>query len=66
MPCARQMRTSSAALRIVGSAPAGHPFAGKVGAGEAVRIFTGGVVPEGADAIVIQEDTEATAAMRHA
>ena len=41
--------------RVIGSAPAGHPFAGRVGQGEAVRIFTGGVVPEGADAIVIQE-----------
>jgi molybdopterin molybdotransferase len=51
---------ASARLRVIGTAPAGHPFAGKVGAGEAVRIFTGGVVPDGADAIVIQEDTEAT------
>ncbi|HEX7967750.1 MAG TPA: molybdopterin molybdotransferase MoeA, partial [Stellaceae bacterium] len=33
-------------------------FAGKVGRGEAVRIFTGAPVPAGADAIVIQEDTE--------
>jgi molybdopterin molybdotransferase len=48
-----------ARLRVIGSAPAGHPFNGKIGAGEAVRIFTGGVVPQGADAIVIQEDTEA-------
>ncbi|HUJ04251.1 MAG TPA: gephyrin-like molybdotransferase Glp [Rhizomicrobium sp.] len=46
-------------LRVIGSAPAGHPFKGRIGAGETVRIFTGGVVPEGADAIVIQEDTEA-------
>jgi molybdopterin molybdotransferase len=46
-------------LRVIGSAPAGHPFAGTIGAGEAVRIFTGGVVPEGADSIVIQENTEA-------
>ncbi len=46
-------------LKVVGAAPAGHPYAGKVGANEAVRIFTGGVVPEGADSIVIQEDTEA-------
>jgi molybdopterin molybdotransferase len=45
-------------LQIVGSAPAGHPFEGQVGAGEAVRVFTGSVVPNGADAIVIQEDTE--------
>ncbi|HTO39838.1 MAG TPA: molybdopterin molybdotransferase MoeA, partial [Rhizomicrobium sp.] len=48
-----------ARLRIIGTAPAGHPFAGRVGAGQAVRIFTGAVVPEGADAIVIQEDTTA-------
>ena len=47
-----------ATLRVVGSAPAGHPFAGGVREGEAVRIFTGGVVPNGADAIVIQEDTK--------
>ena len=47
-----------ATLRVIGSAPAGHPFAGQLSAGEAVRIFTGGVVPEGADTIVIQEDTE--------
>ena len=46
-----------ATLTVVGEAPAGHPFAGRVAAGEAVRIFTGGVVPEGADAVVIQEDT---------
>ncbi|MFO0987838.1 MAG: gephyrin-like molybdotransferase Glp [Alphaproteobacteria bacterium] len=46
-------------LKVVGIAPAGRPFAGRVGAGEAVRIFTGAPVPEGADAVVIQEDTEA-------
>lgn len=47
-------------LRIVGTSPAGHPFQGSLGTGEAVRIFTGGVVPKDADAIVIQEDAEAT------
>ena len=46
-------------LRMIGSSPAGHPFSGRVGAGETVRIFTGGVVPKGADGIVIQEDTSA-------
>jgi molybdopterin molybdotransferase len=46
-----------AKLLVIGAAPAGHPFSGSVGPGEAVRIFTGAVVPEGADAIVIQEDT---------
>jgi molybdopterin molybdotransferase len=43
-------------LRIIGTAPAGHPFDRTVAGGDAVRIFTGGVVPEGADTIVIQED----------
>ncbi|HSM94656.1 MAG TPA: gephyrin-like molybdotransferase Glp [Rhizomicrobium sp.] len=47
-------------LRVIGSAPAGHPFSGAVSAGEAVRIFTGGVVPQGADSIVIQENAEAS------
>lgn len=47
-----------AALKRIGQAPAGHPFAGKVGPGECVRIFTGGQVPDGADAILIQEDAE--------
>ena len=44
-------------LDVVGEAPAGGAFEGIVGAGQAVRIFTGGPLPEGADAIVIQEDT---------
>lgn len=47
-----------AELSVVGHAPAGKPFGGRIGAQEAVRIFTGGVVPEGADAVVIQEDVE--------
>ncbi|MDE5443317.1 molybdopterin molybdenumtransferase MoeA [Bradyrhizobium sp. CSA207] len=48
-----------AELHLIGEVAAGRPFAGTVGAGEAVRIFTGGVVPDGADAVVIQEDTVA-------
>jgi molybdopterin molybdotransferase len=48
-----------AALTVIGEVAAGRPFPGTVGAGEAVRIFTGGVVPDGADAVVIQEDTVA-------
>ncbi len=47
-----------ATLRVIGDAPAGHPFSGQVGPGEAVRLFTGSLVPPGADTIVIQEDTE--------
>lgn len=49
---------AGAALRVIGAAPAGHPFQGYVHGGEAVRIFTGGVVPQGADAIIIQEDVD--------
>ena len=45
-------------LTIIGEVAAGHPFEGTVGPGEAARIFTGGVVPEGADCVVIQEVTE--------
>jgi len=43
-------------FRVIGEAPAGHAFAGRVGKGEALRIFTGAPVPEGADRVVIQED----------
>ena len=45
-----------AKLRLVGSAPAGHPWEGTVGPGESVRIFTGSVIPDGGDAILLQED----------
>ena len=47
---------AGAELRVIGEAPAGAPFAGKLGKGEAVRIFTGGAVPDGVDHVVIQED----------
>jgi len=47
-----------AQFRVIGQAPAGHAFAGNLGAGEALRIFTGAPVPEGADRVVIQEDVE--------
>ncbi len=49
-----------AAFRLIGEAPAGRAFRGAVGPGETVRIFTGAPVPEGADFVVIQEDTEQT------
>jgi len=45
-------------LTRIGMAPAGGSFGGTVEPGQCVRIFTGGPVPRGADAIVIQEDTE--------
>ena len=45
-------------LTVIGEVAAGRPFDKAVGAGEAaVRIFTGGVIPDGADAVIIQEDT---------
>jgi molybdopterin molybdotransferase len=47
-----------AVLTVIGAAPAGHPFAGHVAPGQAVRIFTGSVIPEGADGVLIQEDAE--------
>ena len=46
-------------LRVLGTAWAGRPFPGPVGPGECVRIMTGAVIPPGADAVVIQEKTEA-------
>src|SRR5690606_12407900 len=63
-------------LKVIGSAPAGRSFEGTVGAGEAVRVFTGAPLPTGADTIVIQENVqdlgggvievlEVTAANRH-
>ena len=48
--------TLGATLAVVGAAPAGHPWEGTLGAGEALRLFTGSVVPDGADAILLQED----------
>lgn len=50
---------SGTRLRIIGTAAAGHPFPGTVGPGEAVRIFTGAVMPAGADTVVAQEDVAA-------
>lgn len=43
------------AFRIIGRAAAGHPFTGTVGDGEAVRIFTGAVMPNGADVVAMHE-----------
>lgn len=45
-------------LTRIGEAPAGRPFAGTVGPGQAVRIFTGGALPPGADTVVVQEDAD--------
>lgn len=44
-------------LRVIGVSPAGRPFEGRVGPGEAVQVFTGAPIPPGADAVVRVEDT---------
>ena len=73
---AADVASAPARLSVVGMAPAGRGFTGVVGKGEAVRIFTGAPLPEGADTIVIQENvrdlgdgeievTEPTAAARN-
>ncbi|MBO6538660.1 MAG: molybdopterin molybdotransferase MoeA [Rhizobiaceae bacterium] len=65
-----------ATLSVIGESAAGRRFEGSVGAGQAVRIFTGAPVPPGADTILLQEDArvaeegkveaqESTAAGRH-
>ncbi|HEY8761086.1 MAG TPA: gephyrin-like molybdotransferase Glp [Candidatus Dormibacteraeota bacterium] len=45
-------------LRVVGESAAGHPFTAALVPGTAARILTGGVLPEGADAVVMVEDTD--------
>ena len=45
-------------LRVVGESAAGRPFDGKLTPGSAVRILTGGVLPDGADCVVMVEDVE--------
>lgn len=41
---------------VIGESAAGVPFAGTVGAGQAVRIFTGAAMPHGADCVLVQEE----------
>lgn len=72
---AGDITTVPVTLQVIGEAPAGGTYEGHVGEGQAVRIFTGGPLPDGADAIVTQEDTtrdgasvdvlESSAAGRH-
>lgn len=50
------VRAKDAKLSVIGEAPAGTPFKGTISSGEAVRIFTGSVIPSGADHVVIQEN----------
>jgi molybdopterin molybdotransferase len=55
---AADIATIPARLDVIGEIAAGRPLERALRAGEALRIFTGGVVPDGADTVVIQEDTE--------
>lgn len=50
---------AEATLKVIGESAAGRPFSGEVKTGETVRIFTGAIVPAGADTIVVQEDAKA-------
>lgn len=71
----RDIENGLADFTVIGEAPAGGAFERPLKSGEAVRIFTGGVVPDGADHVVIQEDvardgdtislTDAQSAPRH-
>jgi molybdopterin molybdotransferase len=54
--CADVAVVQDARLKVVGASFAGRPFQGSVKEGECVRIFTGAAVPEGADAVIMQED----------
>ena len=53
------IQSTGTQLKVIGEAPAGAPFMDPVNQGEAVRIFTGGAVPKGADTIIIQENVKA-------
>ncbi len=55
---ASDVGTAPVTLTLIGEVAAGHPFDGAVEAGQAARIFTGGVMPAGSDTVVIQELTE--------
>ncbi|KMK67122.1 gephyrin-like molybdotransferase Glp [Puniceibacterium sp. IMCC21224] len=48
--------TPGATLTVIGASAAGHGFDGSVGPGQAVRIFTGAPLPQGATRVIIQED----------
>lgn len=55
--CANDVAAVPVTLDVIGESAAGHGFAGTVNKGQATRIFTGAPVPNGADTIVIQENT---------
>ena len=53
---AADLEALPASLTVVGAAPAGGAFAGTLGSGQAVRIFTGAPMPQGPDTVLMQED----------
>lgn len=55
---AEDVKNAPVRLEVIGESPAGRLFEGEVKSGQAVRIFTGGAIPAGADCIVIQENVE--------
>lgn len=55
---AADVAQTPASLAVIGAVPMGDVFQGSVGAGQAVTIATGGVVPDGADAVVMVEATQ--------
>lgn len=55
---ASDVQTIPVTLSLIGESAAGRAFAGRVETGQAVRIFTGAPLPDGADAVVIQENTQ--------
>ena len=52
------MLTTPSGLELIGESAAGSRFDGAVGRGQTARIFTGAPLPEGADAVIMQEDTQ--------
>lgn len=54
---AEDLKHAPTDLKVIGEVAAGRPFSGQVRGGQAVRIFTGGELPAGADTIVVQENT---------
>ncbi len=50
---------------VIGESSAGHPFAGAIGAGQAVRISTGALMPDGADTVLLQEDARREGTVVH-
>jgi molybdopterin molybdotransferase len=56
---AADLASGKATLRLIGSAPAGRSYDQELAPGETVRIFTGGLLPRGADAVALQENAQA-------